>query len=82
MRRWKRNDSEGLVELFESDPSGVREALKVIYCRPHRSEPHRGHWIYPYLLRHLVVERSIKCDVSWYRLFNYPVPAQYEPITR
>ena len=34
-----------------------RMGIEAIYRRPHTSKPAPGHRIYPYLLRHLVVER-------------------------
>ena len=34
-----------------------RMGIEAIYRRPHTSKPAPGHKIYPYLLRHLVVER-------------------------
>ena len=34
-----------------------RMGIETIYRRPHTSKPAPGHKIYPYLLRHLVVER-------------------------
>lgn len=34
-----------------------RMGIEAIYRRPHTSKPAAGHKIYPYLLRHLVVER-------------------------
>ena len=34
-----------------------RMGIEAIYRRPHTSKPAPGHKIYPYLLRHLVVDR-------------------------
>ena len=31
--------------------------LEAVYCRPRTSQPEAGHWVYPYLLRNLVIER-------------------------
>jgi len=35
----------------------ARMGLAAIYQRPRTTVPHPEHWIYPYLLRHLVVDR-------------------------
>jgi len=36
--------------------------LEAIYQKPHLSEPHPGHKIYPYLLRNVVIDRK---DQVW-----------------
>ena len=46
--------------------------LDAIYQKPHLSEPHPGHKIYPYLLRNVVIDRK---DQVWAADISVPQQA-------